>query len=86
MVERMDDDDEDGEDLSPASSIPVGPRDVKDDFFCLRFRVWYPSEDCAFRTRYRTAPGCLACDQGRFNLARHGRSLPRLLWPIASGD
>ena len=86
MVDRIDEHDEDGEDLPSSASIPPGPRDARDDFFCLRFRVWYPSEDCALRTRYRTSPGCLACDQGRFNLARHARALPRLIWPIASGD
>ena len=77
MTQRIDDDDEDVADGHLPSSIPAGPKDTRDDFFCLRFRVWYPSEDCAFRTRHRTSPGCLACDQGRFNLARHGRSLPR---------
>jgi hypothetical protein len=46
-------------------------RDAEDDFFCLRYRVWYPSVDCAYRTLYRTCPGCLACEQGRFNLKRH---------------
>jgi len=46
-------------------------RDPEDDFFCLRYRVWYPSVDCAYRTLYRTCPGCLECDQGRFNLKRH---------------
>lgn len=41
------------------------------DFFCLRFQVWYPTFDCALRTRFRTCPGCLDCEQGRFNLKRH---------------
>lgn len=45
------------------------------DFFCLRFQVWYPSEDCAVRTRFQTYPGCAQCDQGRFNLKRHAGSL-----------
>jgi hypothetical protein len=52
-------------------------RDPGDDFFCLRFQVWYPSVDCALRTRFRTSPGCLACDQGRFNLRRHAAELAR---------
>jgi hypothetical protein len=47
------------------------PRDANDDFFCLRFRVWYPSVDCAYRTLHRTCPGCFDCEQGRFNLKRH---------------
>ena len=46
-------------------------RETTDDFFCLRYGVWYASIDCAYRTRHRTAPGCLGCDQGRFNLKRH---------------
>lgn len=45
------------------------------DFYCLRFRVWYPSEDCAFRTRFQTYDGCRDCDQGRFNLKRHAGTL-----------
>lgn len=52
-----------------------GPRDAADDFFCLRFHVHYPSFDCAIRTKFRTCPGCLDCDQGRFNLKRHDRAL-----------
>ena len=46
-----------------------------DDFFCLRYRVWYRSIDCAYRTRFETCAGCARCDQGRFNLARHASSL-----------
>ena len=49
--------------------------DAADDFFCLRYAVWYPSLDCAFRTRHRTAPGCLRCEQGRFNLKRHAQAI-----------
>ena len=45
------------------------------DFYCLRFRVWYPSSDCAFRTRFQTYDGCRNCDQGRFNLKRHADTL-----------
>ncbi len=63
--------------------LPVKPRSGPDyetgcDFFCLRFQVWYPSADCAYRTRYRTYDGCWNCDQGRFNLKRHAgaASLP----------
>ena len=48
-----------------------------DDFFCLRYQVWYASLDCAVRTRYETSPGCLQCDQGRFNLRRHRQGLRR---------
>ncbi len=52
-------------------------RDADDDFRCLRFRVWYPSIDCAFRTLYKTCPGCLDCEQGRDNLKRHRATLLR---------
>jgi hypothetical protein len=57
-------------------------RDVEDDFYCLRFRVWYPSFDCAFRTRYRTCPSCGDCEQGRFNLKRHAPALARSRRPF----
>ena len=50
---------------------------MADDFFCIRFAVWYPSFDCAFRTKFRTCPACSNCDQGRFNLKRHAAALPR---------
>jgi hypothetical protein len=63
----------------PDSEAACGPthshRGPDDDFFCLRFRVWYPSLDCAIRTKFRTSPGCLDCDQGRFNLRRHDEAL-----------
>ena len=52
-------------------------RDADDDFRCLRFKVSYPSIDCAFRTLYKTCPGCLDCEQGRFNLKRHRATLLR---------
>jgi hypothetical protein len=67
-------------------TIPPGPRDTADDFFCLRYRVWYPSQDCALRTKFRTSPGCLSCDQGRFNLKRHATLIRTIRWPLASGD
>jgi len=66
--------------------VHTGPRDADDDFFCLRYRVWYPSSDCAVRTKFRTSAGCLACDQGRFNLARHAAYVRTIRWPLASGD
>jgi hypothetical protein len=66
--------------------IPSGPRDAEDDFFCLRYRVWYPSHDCAIRTRFQSSPGCLRCDQGRFNLKRHAAAVSRLRWPLARAD
>jgi len=69
----------------PPRSLDADPtrgtyRAPEDDFFCLRYGVWYPSFDCAVRTRYRTSGGCLDCDQGRFNLKRHAPALtPREL-------
>jgi hypothetical protein len=56
----------------------VTSRGPGDDFYCLRYRVWYASLDCAYRTRFRTAAGCLDCEQGRFNLARHAADVTRL--------
>jgi len=59
-------------------SAREAPKDAEDDFFCLRFQVWYPSIDCAYRTHWNTCGGCANCDQGRFNLKRHAGSLARL--------
>lgn len=81
MIEPQEDNDDDAADI-----IPPGPRDASDDFFCLRFRVWYPSIDCAVRTRFETAPGCLRCDQGRFNLKRHAPALRSVRWTLAASD
>jgi len=64
----------------------ASPRDARDDFYCLRFAVWYPSIDCAYRTLYRTCPGCLACEQGRFNLKRHRGSFRSAKRALACGD
>jgi hypothetical protein len=76
------------EDLSDdaAETTPRGAREAGDDFFCLRYHVWYPSFDCAIRTRFRTSEGCLRCDQGRFNLKRHSGALRGYRWRLASGD
>jgi hypothetical protein len=76
---------EDADDDAPAA-IPAGTRCAGDDFFCIRYRVWYPSYDCAIRTRFRTADGCLRCDQGRFNLKRHAAALRGVRWRLAAGD
>lgn len=50
-------------------------RGAEDDFFCLRYQVWYPSFDCAARTKFKTSDGCRECEQGRFNLKRHAGKL-----------
>jgi len=81
MVEPEDD----VSDESPGP-VPVGTPTAEDDFFCIRYRVWYPSFDCAIRTRFHTAEGCLRCDQGRFNLKRHAAALHGIRWRKASGD
>ena len=65
---------------------PVGRPATEDDFFCIRYRVWYPSFDCAIRTRFRTSEGCLRCDQGRFNLKRHNSALRGFRWRLSAGD
>ena len=69
--------------VDTAAVVGGGARDVGDDFFCLRFKVWYPSFDCAIRTRYRTSPSCRDCEQGRFNLKRHASELARLRRPFS---
>jgi len=58
-------------------------REPTDDFFCLRYGVWYASLDCAIRSRYRTCDGCLDCEQGRFNLKRHAAGLGRFRNPYS---
>ena len=50
-------------------------RGPADDFFCLRYQIWYPSPECAIRTKFKTSAGCLDCEQGRFNLKRHSAAL-----------
>ena len=59
----------------PKAHLPLPRQAPGDDFFCVRYQIWYPSFDCAVRTRFRTCGGCASCDQGRFNLKRHARSL-----------
>ncbi len=73
------------EDDAPVA-LPEGTRQDGDDFFCLRYEVWYPSIDCAIRTRYRTSAGCLRCDQGRFNLKRHAAAVRGIRWRLAACD
>lgn len=38
------------------------------DFFCEKYQVWYPLQDCNYRVRHATYPGCVGCFQGRVNL------------------
>jgi hypothetical protein len=71
----------DRESLAWAERAPraeVTPRQPGDDFYCLRYEVWYGSFDCAVRTYFRTCRGCLDCEQGRFNLHRHRDEMGRV--------
>ena len=81
MIEPNDEDRDD----TPRKG-PVGQPAAEDDFFCIRFRIWYPSFDCAIRTGFQTSPGCLRCDQGRFNLKRHRAALRGFRWRLTAGD
>jgi hypothetical protein len=69
-----------------AAAVPermrAARRDPEDDFYCIRFDVWYPSIDCAYRTKFRTSPGCLHCEQGRFNHKRHAAALRGVRFPF----
>ena len=66
------------EPLSPTSRMRCMHRGPADDFFCLRYQIWYPSPECAIRTKFKTSQGCLDCEQGRFNLKRHAPALKGL--------
>ena len=61
--------------VATATRMRCTYRGPLDDFFCLRYQVWYPSPECAIRTKFKTAPGCMDCEQGRFNLKRHSAAL-----------
>jgi hypothetical protein len=50
-----------------------GPRD---DFYCWKFEIWYPSEDCIYRHSNQTYAACTGCFQGRLNLRYAGKGLP----------
>ena len=45
-----------------------GIRTSEDEFFCTKYRVWYPLQDCNTRVSQATYPGCVTCFQGRVNL------------------
>lgn len=48
------------------------------DFYCWRFKLWYNSLDCAFRTKHHSFEGCARCNQGDFNLKSRARDLQAL--------
>jgi len=66
---------DDAPETTPDRSVRAAQPEPGDDFFCLRFGLWYDSYDCAFRTRFDTCPACRRCSQGRFNLERHRAAL-----------
>jgi hypothetical protein len=74
----------------PAPAVTSRPgrtyREPEDDFFCLRYQVFYRSTDCAIRTKFKTSAGCLDCEQGRFNLKRHSSALRRVRFHFALED
>ena len=63
-------------------SVGEAGAESSDDFTCLRYAVSYNSFDCAIRTEFRTASGCLRCEQGRFNRKRHASALKRVRYPL----
>jgi len=56
--------------------MATGARGPRDDFYCWKFEVWYPSEDCNYRHAHQTHPDCAGCFQGRMNLRYASRGLP----------
>ena len=72
--------------LSITDSTQIRARRPDDtEFYCLRYDIWYDTYDCAIRTKFETCPGCLKCDQGRFNLKRHAAALRTVRFSLA-GD
>ncbi len=55
---------------SKRQAIPLGTKGPDDDFYCLKYQVWYRVADCVYRGRNRTYPGCVDCLQGYVNI-RH---------------
>jgi hypothetical protein len=61
-----------------SSDLQLAPSGAETDFFCVKYQVWYPLEDCNYRVAHATYHGCVDCFQGRVNLraARNGRRTP----------
>jgi hypothetical protein len=59
----------------PEEMLKCSYRPEDADFYCWRFKIWYNSLDCAYRTRHRSFEGCARCNQGDFNLKSRGRDL-----------
>lgn len=62
-----------------AERIPDGTKGPHDDFYCHKYQVWYRVDDCVFRGRNATYPGCVNCFQGHLNI----RSVERGAQPPA---
>jgi len=62
----------------PEEMLKCSYRPPDADFYCWRFKLWYNTLDCAFRTRHRTFEGCGGCNQGAFNLKSRARDLVSL--------
>ena len=60
----------------PEEMLKCSYRPADADFYCWRFKIWYNTLDCAYRTRYRTFDGCSRCAQGDFNLSARRKDLP----------
>ena len=60
----------------PEEMLKCSYRPGDADFYCWRFKIWYNTLDCAYRTRFRTFDGCSHCTQGDFNLAARRKDLP----------
>ena len=52
-------------DGAPSAEGARGPRD---DFFCIKYQVWYRLDDCVYRGVHKTFPGCVSCFQGHLNI------------------
>lgn len=59
----------------PEDMLKCSYRPPDSDFYCWRFKVWYNSLDCAYRTKHHTYSGCARCNQGNFNLKARSRDL-----------
>ena len=68
--------------MSQMEPLGCSHRSPDDDFFCEKYKVWYPMQDCNYRVLHRTFEGCNDCFQGRVNL--RPRRAPAQAAPAAS--
>jgi len=64
--------------------MQCGPRCAGDDFFCVKYQVWYALADCNLRVLHRTYQGCVDCFQGRVNLRDRAAAVDGVA-PLGSG-